>query len=232
MHAPRLLIPDVVDVRRTIRVGQEAPEFTLPGAAAGTIETHGLSEYTDRGWAVVLVFYPFDFHPACTDRWCSVRDADWRTLLDDVVVLGVDADGACAHREYADEHNIQFPQSSDTDGRVSRAYGGLTDEFENHRDVPSRATFVVAPDRTVQFAWSARSPDDRPDRPEDRDHCQFARAFATCRGRSTVRSRRGRTVAHGFGTTLRPTAFDSRLYQLAAVVHSQQRPVPRHRHEQ
>jgi peroxiredoxin len=92
-----------------------------------------------------------------------LRDADWLTLLDDVVVLGVGADGAYAHREYADKHNIQFPLSSDTDGQVSQAYGVLTGEFENHRDVPSRAAFVVAPDRTVQFAWSARSPDERLD---------------------------------------------------------------------
>ena len=146
-----------------IRVGQRAPNSILPGAAAGTIETHGISEYTDRGWAVVLVFYPFDFHPACTDQWCSLRDADWLTLLDDVVVLGVGADGAYAHREYADKHNIQFPLLSDTDGQVSQAYGVLTEEFENHRDVPSRATFVVDPDRIVQFAWSARSPDEQPD---------------------------------------------------------------------
>ena len=102
-----------------IRIGQEAPDFTLPGAAAGTIETHGLSEYTDRGRAVVLVFYPFDFHPACTKHWCSLRDADWLTLLDDVVVLGIGADGAYAHREYATKNNIQFPLLSDTDGQSS-----------------------------------------------------------------------------------------------------------------
>jgi peroxiredoxin len=146
-----------------IRIGQEAPDFTLPGAAAGTIETHGLSEYTDRGWAVVLVFYPFDFHPACTDQWCSLRDADWLTLLDDVVVLGVGSDGAYTHREYAAKHNIQFPLLSDTDGRVSKAYGVLTEEFENHREVPRRAAFVVGPGRAVRFAWSARSPDEQPD---------------------------------------------------------------------
>ncbi|MFB6309331.1 MAG: redoxin domain-containing protein [Haloarculaceae archaeon] len=146
-----------------IRVGQEAPDFELPGAAAGTVDTYGLSEHTTRGWAVVLVFYPFDFHPACTDQWCSLRDADWLTLLDDVVVLGVGADGAYAHQEYATKHDIQFPLLSDTDGRVSRAYGVLTEEFEGHRDVPRRATFVVDPDRIVQFAWSARSPDEQPD---------------------------------------------------------------------
>lgn len=146
-----------------IEVGQEAPTFTLPGAAAGTVDRYELSEYTDRGWAVILVFYPFDFHPACTDQWCSLRDADWLTLLDDVAVLGVGSDGAYAHREYADRHNIQFPLLSDTDGRVSRAYNVLTDEFEGHRDVPARATFVVDADRMVRFAWTARSPDEQPD---------------------------------------------------------------------
>jgi len=114
------------------RVGQEVPEFTLPGAAAGTVDTHGLSEYTDRGWAVVLVFYPFDFHPACTEQWCSLRDADWLTLLDDVVVLGVGADGAYAHREYAARHNIQLPIGSSssrgqpavrTNSLISTRYG-------------------------------------------------------------------------------------------------------------
>lgn len=146
-----------------LRVGQDAPDFTLPGAAAGTVESHSLSEYTDRGWAVVVVFYPFDFHPACTNQWCSLRDADWLTLLDDVVVLGIGSDGAYAHREYADRHNIQFPLLSDSDGQVARAYGVLEDEFQGHRDVPGRATFVVDPDRTVQFAWEARSPDEQPD---------------------------------------------------------------------
>lgn len=152
-----------------LELGQEAPDFTLPGAAAGTIETHGLSEYTDRGWAVILLFYPFDFHPACTEQWCSLRDANWLTLMADVVVLGVGADGAYAHREYADTNNIQYPLLSDTDGQVSQSYGVLTEEFDNHRDIPHRATFVIAPDRTVQFAWSAQGPDDQPDLDELRD---------------------------------------------------------------
>lgn len=146
-----------------IRLGQEAPDFTLPGAAAGTIETHSLSEYTDHGWAVILIFYPFDFHPACTDQWCSLRDADWLTLKENVVVLGVGADAAYAHREYATAHTIQFPLLSDTDGRVSQAYGVQAAEFEGHREVPERATFVIGPDGVVQFSWAADEPSDQPD---------------------------------------------------------------------
>lgn len=155
--------------------GQQAPDFTLPGAAAGSVERHGLSEYTDRGWWVILVFYPFDFHPACTDQWCSLRDADWLTVMENVVVLGVGSDAAYAHRQYAAEHNIQFPLLSDTDGQVSRAYGVLADEFEGHRDVPNRATFVVDPGRTVQFAWSARGPEEQPD-------LDAVRKATNCRG--------------------------------------------------
>jgi peroxiredoxin len=152
-----------------IRVGQKAPDFTLPGASGGTVETHALTEYTGRGWSVILVFYPFDFHPACTDQWCSLRDADWLTLLDDVVVLGVGSDGVYAHREYAAKNNIQFPLLSDTNGQVSRAYGVLAEEFEGHRDIPRRATFLIDSDRVVQFAWSAGSPDEQPDMDELRE---------------------------------------------------------------
>lgn len=42
-----------------LRVGQQAPDFTLPGVVGGRIDAHGLSEYTENGWAVVVVFYPF-----------------------------------------------------------------------------------------------------------------------------------------------------------------------------
>lgn len=112
---------------------------------------------------MVLVFYPFDFHPACTDQWCSFRDAEWLTTLDDVVVLGVSTDGVYSHGEYSVQHDIQFTLLSDTDGQVARAYGVLADGFEGHRGVPESATFVIGPDRVVQFAWAADGPEDQPD---------------------------------------------------------------------
>jgi len=90
--------------------GTRSARRHAPRATGGTIDTHTLSEYTERGWAVV-VFYPFDFHPACTDQWCSLRDPDWLTLLDDVVLLGIGADVAYSHREYAAKHNVGVPSS-------------------------------------------------------------------------------------------------------------------------
>ncbi len=44
-----------------IEVGQEAPDFTLPGIQDGVRRDYTLSEF--RGKAVVLAFYPGDDTP-------------------------------------------------------------------------------------------------------------------------------------------------------------------------
>src|SRR5690242_16724908 len=46
-----------------VRVGEQAPEFTLPGTQG---RDYTLSEY--RGQPVVLVFYPGDNTPVCTQQ--------------------------------------------------------------------------------------------------------------------------------------------------------------------
>lgn len=143
--------------------GDTAPSFTLVGAAAGDIDTHSLEEYTDRGWTVVLTFYPFDFHPACVAQWCSLRDADWLTLLEDVAVLGVGADSAYSHQVFSREHNLQFPLLADTGGDVAAAYDVLQAEFDRHRRVPKRAIFVIGADRRVRYRWVAEGPASKPD---------------------------------------------------------------------
>ena len=55
-----------------IEVGQEAPDFTLPGIENGERRDYTLSEY--RGRKVVLAFYPGDDTPGCTRQMCSYRD--------------------------------------------------------------------------------------------------------------------------------------------------------------
>lgn len=146
-----------------LRIGQTAPPFSLPGTAGEDVDDHRLAEYTDNGWGVVLVFYPFDFHPARVSRLCTIRDAGWLTLLDDTVVLGIGADSVHAHRRFAREYTIEFPLLSDTDGRVAEAYGVREDEFEGHRSVPGMALFVVDHGGRIQFAWRGDAADAEPD---------------------------------------------------------------------
>ncbi|WP_336325565.1 redoxin domain-containing protein [Halovenus sp. HT40] len=146
-----------------IQIGQQAPGFEVPGAAGGRVDTHSLEEYTEHGWAVVVVFYPFDFHPSCTSQLCMLRDADDLSMVENTVVLGISTDSAHSHRAFAEEHRIDFPLLSDSDGTVAEAYGVLVEEMEDHRRVPRSALFVVDPGQEVQYAWQSESPDDAPD---------------------------------------------------------------------
>jgi peroxiredoxin len=146
-----------------VRTGDRAPDFELPGVVDGEIEAHRLDDVLAAGKTVVLAFYVFDFHPACTTEWCSFRDADWLTLLDGVEVLGIGTDRVFSHRRFADEHDLQFALLSDSDGDVSERYDVLYDEFDGHRRVSKRAVFVVAPDGTVQYRWVADDPQIQPD---------------------------------------------------------------------
>jgi peroxiredoxin len=146
-----------------LQVGQEAPSFELPGVAGGQIDPHTLTEYVEHDWAAVIVFYPFDFHPSCTSQLCLLRDAEELSLVENTVVLGISTDSVYSHQEFADQHRVDFPLLSDSDGTVAQSYGVVLDELEGHRTVPRSSLFVVDPDRAVQYAWQSESPSDNPD---------------------------------------------------------------------
>ena len=146
-----------------LQVGQRAPNFELPGASAGHIDSHALEEYVENDWAVVVVFYPFDHHPTCTTQLCLLRDAEDLSLVEETVVLGVSTDSVYSHRAYSEEYRIDFPLLSDSDGRIARAYGVLAEEMDGHRNVAQSALFVVGPNRRIRYAWRSEGLDEAPD---------------------------------------------------------------------
>lgn len=146
-----------------VRVGDEAPDFTLPGHHDDAIETFGLSDATERGRCVLILFYPFDFSPVCTNELCAIRDAEWFELTPDLDVWGVSGDSTYSHRAFADEYGLNFPLLSDSHGRVADAYGVCYDEWEGHECVPKRAVFLVDTDRTVRYSWYTDDALEKPD---------------------------------------------------------------------
>ncbi len=144
-----------------VGIGDAAPGFDLPGVVGEEIETYRLEDALADGPAV-LAFYVFDFHPACTREWCSLRDADWLTLLDDVTVLGIGTDRVFSHRQFGDDLGLGVPLLSDSDGAVSERYDVLHDELNGHRRVSQRAVFIVSPDGVVRYRWVADDPQEQP----------------------------------------------------------------------
>ncbi|PSQ17639.1 hypothetical protein BRD00_06760 [Halobacteriales archaeon QS_8_69_26] len=137
-----------------IQVGDTAPAFDLPGTDGDEVERYRLSDFTESGAAVVL-FYPFDFSPVCTEELCNFRDSEMLTFTADLDVVAISADSVYAHRKFVRENDLPIPLLSDHDGRVSEAYGVLYDELEGHPTVSKRAVFVVDSEEAVRYAWVA-----------------------------------------------------------------------------
>ena len=100
-------------------VGSPAPDFTLPDANGKPVSLSGF-----HGKNVMLVFYPLDWSPACSDQ-LSVYQAE----LDEfekynTQVIAISVDSSYSHGAWAAVREITFPLLADFDpkGEVARRY--------------------------------------------------------------------------------------------------------------
>jgi peroxiredoxin len=146
-----------------INEGESASDFTLPGVADDSIEKFTLRSRLDQGQAVLLLFYPFDFSPVCTNELCAIRDAEWFQVTPALNVWAISGDSAYAHRAFADAYDLTFPLLSDSHGRVADAYDLCYDELKGHERVPKRAVVLIDADRTVRYVWQTDDAFEKPD---------------------------------------------------------------------
>ena len=134
-------------------VQESVTDFELPGTEGKEITKYQLSEYTKEG-AVVLVSYPFDFSPVCTEVLCDFRDAEFLTFTENIDVLGLSLDSCYAHMKFIKEYDLSFPLLSDPRGRVTEQLGIAYDEWEHHEGVPKRTIMTIDDSQTVRYKWS------------------------------------------------------------------------------
>ena len=132
-----------------LQPNQKAPEFTLPATADQSIS---LNEF--RGKPVVLVFYPADWSPVCTDELALYNELLPEFKKYGAEVLGISVDGPWSHQAFRKDHNIHFPLLADFEpkGAVGRKYG----VYDDQKGREKRALFVIDPEGTIR--WSYVSP--------------------------------------------------------------------------
>ncbi|KAA9396155.1 peroxiredoxin family protein [Haloarcula sp. CBA1130] len=181
-ESDKLVLPLVIcvwgaTVLQMITEGEAAPDFSLRGFYEGEFGTHQLSDYTTAGEWVLLTFYAFDFNPVCTSGMCSLRDAEFLQFEDNLTVLGISGDGPYAHRQFAQNHNINYPLLADTSREVGEAYGVLLDDYEESPRIHQRSAFLIDPDQTVQLVVTIDAED-----PEEISVGPLVEAIRTVRG--------------------------------------------------
>ncbi len=122
-------------VRDSVRVGDPAPDFTLPSS---TGEPVSLRDFRDKS-EVVLFFYPKDDSPACTAEACAFRDSYELFRDAGAEVIGISADSSASHLKFASVHHLPYVLLTDSGGSLRRRFGvpktlGL---------IPGRVTYLI-----------------------------------------------------------------------------------------
>jgi len=114
---------------KTPQVGEQAPDFELPG----TDGTFKLSEH--RGERVVLLFYPGDNTMVCTKQFCSYRDrADDFAALD-ATVVGISSQDLASHEGFIAKNGLTVPLLADVDRQVAMSYSAFSPRMGTKRAV-------------------------------------------------------------------------------------------------
>jgi thioredoxin-dependent peroxiredoxin len=123
-------------------VGSNAPEFALT-----TNEGNQAALKDFRGKWVVLYFYPKDFTSGCTLEAHNFQTdlAKYQAL--NAVILGVSVDTAESHKSFCAKEGLAFKLLSDSDTKVSDAYGSLMEY--NGMKLSARNTFIIDPQGKV-----------------------------------------------------------------------------------
>jgi peroxiredoxin len=132
-----------------IEPGTKAPEFTLPDHDGKQVS---LADY--RGRKVVLVFYPADFSPVCTDQLSVYQEVLGELGEQGVELLGISVDSSWSHRAFRERLGTEIPLLADfhPKGEVASAYGAYLDKWGT-----SNRSLVLIDERGV-VRWVHASP--------------------------------------------------------------------------
>ena len=129
------------------RVGDLAPDFTLPGWYDGEASEFTLS--SERGHPVVLAFYPRDHGAVCTRQLTAYSDELGGLTATGATLWAISPQDLHSKAAFAGAYGLKLPLLADVDLAVARAYG--VDCRAEGGDRIRRAVVVV--DTTGTIAW-------------------------------------------------------------------------------
>lgn len=129
------------------KVGDIAPDFSLPAATMNGVSLQPLQLTDLRGRTVVLAFFPRARTSGCTIQMKAYRDqyADVFGGGKDVTLLAISTDSAAALASWAVDEKFPFTFVSDA-GKVA---GALYATLPEGRSSESRVVFVIGKDGKI-----------------------------------------------------------------------------------
>lgn len=134
-----------------IAAGEPAPDFTLRNQEGKKVS---LSDY--RGRKVLLVFYPLDFSPVCSDQLSIYQEVKPQIEEKGVEMIGISVDHGFAHRAFQEKLGIDTTLLADFEpkGEVARAYGAYIEKVGH----ANRSLVLIDEEGAVDWAYESPTP--------------------------------------------------------------------------
>ncbi len=127
----------------TLKVGDAAPDFALMDETKTVVKLADL-----RGKKIVLLFYPMDFSPICTEEHCAFGPQVGKIAPGaDTVVYGVSCDSPFSHAAFKKQYGIPYSLLADTTRKMAKAYGMFAGE--EPFNCTKRGTVVIGKDGKI-----------------------------------------------------------------------------------
>ena len=138
------------------KVGDAAPDFTLPGATIDGVMKAPITLSKLKGQTVVVAFFPKARTKGCTAQMTTYRDK-WATLFNGgkgITVIGISMDADTTTAAWAKEANLPMMFASDMKGDAGKLYGA----YVEGRPVENRLLYVVGPDGRIAYTAKPFNP--------------------------------------------------------------------------
>jgi peroxiredoxin len=134
-----------------IEAGAKAPDFSLPDHDGNEVS---LSDFAGR--KLVLVFYPLDFSPVCTDQLSVYQEVLGEIESKGASLVGISVDSTYCHHAFRKQLNLTMPLLADFNpkGAVCRAYGAWIDQVDH----ANRSLVLVDEEGTVRWSFASPTP--------------------------------------------------------------------------
>jgi len=135
---------------RELKVGDKAPDFTLPADSGGKVSLSQL-----KGKSVVLYFYPKDDTSGCTAEAIAFTQNAKSFKAAGAFVLGVSKDSPTSHDKFKAKHDLALTLGSDEDTKLAQAYGVWVEKSMYGRRYMGmeRATFLIDGKGVIRQIW-------------------------------------------------------------------------------
>jgi len=139
---------DETNTMPVLEIGEKAPMFIAKNQNG---EEVNLQSILESGSKVLLIFYPGDDTPGCTQQLCGVRDIYAQYAAAGIKVFGINHADEKSHEKFISKYAFPFDIFVDENKEIAKKYGALKKFFANF--VIKRGVFLLDTDGTILYRY-------------------------------------------------------------------------------